>query len=257
MNGPSQPVPPPPGAAPQPAPKKGLGALGWVLIGCGGLIVIAALVMGGIAWYAKTKITEFGKNPVFNGAKLAVQMNPELELVSADEQHSTLTIKNKKTGEVMTINAEDAKNGHIEFKGKEGTATFDASAKEGTFKVTNEKGETATFGANPGGPANLPSWMPVYPGGTVQGTFDTTTAEGRSAAFTVTIKDPIDKVLDYYESQLKAAGLKVEKTSVTSNDKTSGGTITAKSDDEKRQASVILSLSNDETTAIITFQEKK
>src|SRR6185503_15401863 len=36
-------------------------------------------------------------------AKLAVQMNPDLELVSADEAAGTVTIRHKKTNEVVTV----------------------------------------------------------------------------------------------------------------------------------------------------------
>lgn len=236
MTYPAQPAPPPPPGAPtQPPVKKGLGPLGWVLIGCGGIILVGFLVLGALGWFAKKKIDQFAENPTFNAAKLVVQMNPELELVSADEKTGTLTIKNKKTGEVTTLSAEDAKEGRWTFK--------------------NDKGETATFGA--GSAQTLPSWLPPYPGGTVQGTFDTTSAEGRSAAFTVTTKDSVDQVLSYYEAQLKNAGLKVEKSTYSANDKTSGGSVTATADDQKRTANVMVSASGEETSAVITFQEKK
>jgi hypothetical protein len=259
MNGTSQPIPPPPGAPPQTPPKKGLSPLAWVLIGCGGLIVLAMLVMGGLVaaggWFVKKQADKFEKNPTLAAAELVVRLNPDLELVSKDEEHSTLTIKNKKTGEVATFSAEDAKNGKFVFKTKDGTTVFDASGKEGTIKVTNDKGEVATFGA--GTPQNLPSWLPSYPGGTVQGMSDTTNAEGRTAAFNVTTPDPADKVIEYYETQFKNAGLKVDKTTMSSNDQTAGGTLTAKSDDDKRQATVIISASGQGTQATITFQEKK
>ena len=147
MTYPAQPTPPPPPGAPtQPPVKKGLGPLGWVLIGCGGIILIGFLVLGALGWFAKKKIDQFAENPTFNAAKLVVQMNPELELVSADEKTGTLTIKNKKTGEVTTLSAEDAKEGRWTFK--------------------NDKGETATLGA--GSAQTLPSWLPSYPGGTVR-----------------------------------------------------------------------------------------
>ncbi|HEX9941154.1 MAG TPA: hypothetical protein VGG03_04000 [Thermoanaerobaculia bacterium] len=259
MNGTSQPIPPPPGAPPQ-TPKKGLGPLGWILIGCGGLILIAGLVFGGLmmagGWFVKKQAEKFEKNPTLAAAEMMVRLNPDLELVSKDEEHSTLTIKNKKTGEVATFSAEDAKEGKFVFKTDQGTTVFDASGKDGgTVKVTTDKGEVATFGA--GAPQNLPAWLPIYPGGTVQGTFDTTNAEGRSAAFTVTTTDPADKVLEYYETQFENAGLKVDKTTLASNDQTSGGTLTVKSDDDKRQASVIVSTSGEGTQAMISFQEKK
>jgi len=258
MNGTSQTVPPPPGAPQQPV-KTGIGPLGWILIGCGGLIVVAGLIFGGLVvaggWFAKKKMAEFEKNPTLAAAKLAVQMNPELDLVSTDDAHSTITFKNKRTGEVMTINAEDAKNGHFEFKGKDGTAVLDASAKDGTFKVTNEKGEVASWGA--GTAKNLPGWVPNYPGGAVQGTFDSTNAEGRSAAFSVTTKDAANKVMDYYETQLKAGGFKVEKNTLANNDQVSGGTVTGTSDDQKRTVNIMVSTSPEGTSAMVTFQDKK
>jgi hypothetical protein len=250
----SQPVPPPPGVS-QPPAKKGLGPLGWVLIGCGGLILVGALVLGGITWFAKKKIDQFAENPTFNAAKLAVQMNPEIELVSADEGKNTITFKNKKTGEVVTISAEDAKEGRWSVTTNEGTTTFDGSAEKGTLSVTNEKGETSTFGA--GLQEDLPSWIPTYPGGAVQGSYDTNSAQGRSAAFTVTTQDSVTKVLDYYEAQLKEAGFKVDKSSYSANGQLAGGSVTATEDNQKRTASVMVAPSAEGTSAIVTFQDKK
>ncbi len=247
----SQSVPPPPGA-PQPPAKTGLGPLGWILIGCGGLVVVGALVLGGLGWFAKKKIDQFAENPTFNAAKLAVQVNPDLEVVEADEDKNTLTIKNKKTGEVITMSAEDAKEGRWTFKSDQGTATIDTSGKDGTMKVTTDKG-VATWGA--GTPQNLPSWLPSYPGGTVAGTFDATTAEGRAAAFTVSTSDSADKVINYYETEFKAAGLKVDKATYTANNKM-GGSVSGTSDDKKRTVSVMIGASDTGTQAVVTFQEK-
>ena len=250
----SSPVPPPPGSPP-PA-KKGLSPLAWVGIGCGVIIVLGVIVLGAIGFFVKKKADEFTKNPTLAAAKLMVQANPKLELVSADEKNNSITIKDKETGEVVTFSADDVKNGKFSFKSsKGGSATYDVSG--GTLKATNEKGETSTM--NFGGtsaPQNLPSWLPVYPGGAVQGTFDTTSPEGRSAAFTVTTTDPVSKVLDFYEAQLKSAGLKVDKSTFSSNGQ-DGGTVSGKSDDEKRQASVLIGTADGKTSATITFQEKK
>jgi hypothetical protein len=125
-----------------------------------------------------------------------------------------------------------------------------------TMKATDEKGQVTTFNAGTGSPQNLPSWLPVYSGGTVQGTYDTTNNEGRTAAFTVSTKDAPDKVIEFYETQLKGAGLKTEKTSYTANGQ-NGGTVSGKTDDGKRSASVIVSSSADGTQAVVSFNEKK
>lgn len=251
MNGTSQPVPPPPGAPPV---KKGMSPLAWIGIGCAVIIVIGIIAFGVMGYFVKRAADKFAKNPGMAAAELAVKMNPDLELVKADEATNSITVKDKKTGEVTTISADDAKNGKFSIKTDKGSATFDASS--GTMKATDEKGQVSTFSAGNGSPQNLPSWLPAYPGGTVQGTYDSTNPEGRSAAFTVTTKDDVNKVLDYYESQLKGAGMTAEKNTYNASGQ-AGGSVTGKSADDKHQVSVIVSSSNGDTQAVVTFQEKK
>ena len=255
----ASPVPPPPGS-PQ-APKKGLSPLAWVGIGCAVLFVVGLLVLGGVVgvggYFAKKVIDKAQKNPTLTAAELMVRANPDLELVSSDEKNNTLTIKDKKTGEVTTISADAASGGKFTVKTDKGTATFDASGKDGgSLKVTDDKGQTTTMNAGAGAPQNLPSWLPVYPGGTVQGTFDTTSAEGHSAAFTVSTTDPVSKMMEFYESQLKSAGLKTEKTTFSANGQ-DGGSVSGKSADDKRQANVLFGSANGQSTATVTYQEKK
>lgn len=260
MNGQPTPPPPPPGVSYQPAPpppKKGLSPLAWIGIGCGALVVLAVIGFGVLGWLAKRQIDKYGKNPSLAAAELIVRANPELEVVSSDPEGGTLTIKNTKTGEMVTMNAKDVENGHIEFKTKDGTAVFDANAKDGTVKVTDEKGQVSTLQAGGGAPQNLPSWLPVYPGGTVQGTFDTNSAEGRSVSFTINTPDTGDKVLSFYESQLKAAGLKVESTITSNTAEGKGGILTASGENPHREVSVLVGASNGQTSAAVTFQEKK
>lgn len=232
--------------------------LAWIGIGCVVILILCGIGLGIMGFIAKRAVDRFSKNPTMAAAELAVKMNPDLELVNADEAHNTITVKDKKTGETTTISADDAKNNKWSIKTDKGSATFDASSGQGlNIQATDEKGQksTTTFGGS-GAPQNLPSWLPVYPGGTVQGTYDTTNAEGRTAAFTVSTTDASTKVIDYYESQLKGAGLPPEKSTYTTNGQT-GGTVTGKSADGKREASVIVSSSNGSTQAVITFSEKK
>lgn len=269
MNDPSQPTPPPPpvpGAAPQPVappPKKGLSPLAWIGIGCGVLAVIAMIVVVGMVaaggYFLKKQADKFEKNPSLAAAELIVRANPELELVSTDEKAGTLTIRNKKTGEVVTFDAKDAENGHFEFKTDKGTATLDASGKDATIKVTDEKGQVSTLVAGAGAtPQNLPSWLPVYPGGAVQGVFDAKSGDGgRTLSFTVTTTDPADKVLDFYKSRFEEAGLKVDATANASGAQGTGGLLTANGENPTRSASVLVSSSGGQTQAVVNSQEKQ
>ena len=247
--------------SPVPPQKKGLSPLAWVGIGCGALLLIGMLVVGGMAivggMFVKKQVEKFEKNPTMAAAELMVRANPDLELVKSDPEKTGLTIRDKKTGETMTINAEDAKEGKWTFTNEKGeTASFDASS-EGV-KITNEKGEVATFGATAGGPKNLPSWVPVYPGGTVQGTMDSTNAEGRALAFTVVTTNSVDEMAGFYESKLKEAGLTVDKTNVSSNDQASTSILNAKSGDGKREVMVMISKNQEQgTQAVVTVSDKK
>jgi uncharacterized protein YfiM (DUF2279 family) len=238
-----------------------MSALGWIAIGCGALAILAILALGGAAFiggrFLKHKAAEFEKNPALAAAKLVVQANPELEVVKSDEDAGTLTIKNLKTGEVVTMNAKDIQEGKVTFTTKEGTTTIDGSSsgESGGVTVTNDKGEKATFSAGTDAPKNLPSWVPVYGGAKVEGSYDATTAEGRNAMFTVTSRDSVDQVAEFYQSQLEGAGLKVERSSY----ETAGNKaimLVGKTDDDKRTANVTVSSNEGQTQAMVNFCEK-
>src|SRR5689334_19085406 len=191
----------PQGAPVQPA-KKGMGVWGWVAIGCGVvlLLVLGTCFAGGM--FLKNKIggmaDDFKKNPAKAAAEMAVKLNPDVEMVSSDDEK--MTVRDKKTGEEVTVNFADAKEGKFSFKTKEGTTTFDAngakSGQGGTLTVTGPSGQVATFGAGSGA-GSAPSWLPVYPGATVSGNYDANTAEGHAGAITVTTSDSVDQVMTF------------------------------------------------------------
>ena len=249
----SEPYQPPP----QPAPKKGLGPLGWILIGCGGIIVIGAILFAAAGYFVTKKVGEFKDNPLA-AAELIIRANPDFEVVSSDKKAQTLTVKNVKTGEVMTLNAADIKDGKFSVTTKDGTATFGANQENGAgVTVTDNKGQVSTFGATGNAPQNLPSWVPVYPGGTTQGTMENNGPEGRSAAFTVTTTDDTAKVLAWYESELQSKGLTVEKNTYSANGAT-GGIVTGKNADGKQQVNVMIGAAdNGGSSAVVSFEEKK
>lgn len=248
-----------PQGGPVPA-KKGMGVWGWVAIGCGALLllILGTCFAGGM--FLKKKIggmaEDFQKNPAKAAAMLAVKMNPDVDVVSSDDEK--MTIKDKKTGEEVTINFEDAKNGKFSFKTKEGEATLDASGTKdggGTMTVTGANGQTATFGAGAGA-GKAPSWLPVYPGAAVTGNYDADTTESHAGAITVTSSDALDKVMAFYEDKLKADGFKVEKLTLGGS-VGSGGTVTGATAGDKRTVSIVLSSADGKTQAMVTFNEKK
>ena len=252
----SPPPPPPPYGAPAPAPRKGMGPLGWIAIGCGAIALIAFLAIVAGGWFVKRKVDQYKDNPTMAAAELLVRANPDLELVSSDPEKGTMTIKNTKTGETVTMNAEDIENGKLTFETAEGTTEIDASqaGETGSIKVSGADGGEVTWGGE--APKNLPAWVPVVAGSAVQGAMDATTDEGRTASFTLSTDESLDNVVQFYETRLKEAGLKVTKNTMDMNGERSA-TVTGTSEDDKRTVVAFIGVQDGKTQANVNFTEKK
>lgn len=249
--------PPPPPPAP-PAQKKGMGPLAWVLIGCGVIIVLCIIAFAGLGFFVKNKIEGFKKNPTAAAAKLVVTMNPDLDLVSEDDAAGTMTIHNKKTNETLTLNFDDIKNGKMKFSSDKGSGSLNLGQNGLSFKGTDDKGQVSTFTAGTTTAQDMPSWLPAYPGATVQGGIAANSSEGSMKSFTLTTTDSANKVLSFYQDQLKSNGLDVQPSTITT---VGGGTtnalVSAKSADGKRSVQIIVVEHDGKTQASLTYEEKK
>ena len=238
--------PPAPTAPAQPATpapqKKGKSPLVWILAGCGGLIVIVGIVFAVFLYWGAHKLkgeaASARKNPAVFAAKIAVMANPEIEIVSSDDDAGTVTIRNKKTGEELTMNAQDIKQGRLKFKNEKGEeVTFEGSGQQGKegFRIQSNKG-SMTFGNAEG--EKPPSWVPTYPGGRSLVTASQKTAEGFTGHYSFQTADPTEKVLSFYERELKAAGFAVERTAMQGMVRLAN--LNAKADGGKRTVNVII-----------------
>lgn len=258
--------PQPPFQAQQPQKKK-TSPIVWILVGCGGLVVVATIVVvaGGLFVWHKAKEAGFDpelmqRNPAFAAAKIAVSTNPELEMVSADEGKGTITIREKKTGKTVTVSFEDAADGKITFKaetdeGEVGELSVEAKPEGSGGTVELKSGEgTMKFGEGAAGPT--PSWLPSYPGATAQGFFAAQTNEGYSRNFHFTTEDSPEKVLQFYQEGLEAAGFKVNQNTLSQNGRVTGGTVTAEDDGKKRTALIAVTVSQQGTQVVVSTQSK-
>lgn len=249
--------PPQPGAPPP--PKKGMGPLAWIGIGCGVIILIGIIVMGAGAYLFKTKVVDPWKdNPSLAAAKLVVSASPDLELVKEDAQAQTITVHNKKTNETVVVSLDDAKNGRFKFSANgKGASSVDFSQQGISVKTQDEKGKESTFVAGAGAPKDLPAWLPTYPGGTVQGGFSSKSAEATVQTFGLTTTDSPDKVIAFYQDQLKNNGLTVLLPTTTAvGGQTTIATLTADSPDKKRHVQIVVQASDGKTQASINYEEK-
>jgi len=227
------PSPQTPAAPPVPA-KGGSSVLPKILLGCLGLVVLIGLLISVAVWWGARKIglTDARRNPAAFAAKLVVAGNKDLEIVDQDDSRQTVTIRDRKTGEVVTMNAGDLQKGKLEFSNAKGEkVTFDAGDKDkGGLTVTSKEGTTKIGAGAAGEP--LPSWVPAYPGAKPTGVMSTKTAGGLDGLVTFSTADPGEKVLDFYQSDLKAKGFNVERNEVKS-DNASMGSLTAKLADKQ------------------------
>lgn len=80
-------------------PKKGLSPLVWIGIGCGGLLLVGAVVLSVGGYFAVKTASDFvGDNPAAAAAEAIVRINPELELVESDREGGTITVRESSTG---------------------------------------------------------------------------------------------------------------------------------------------------------------
>lgn len=129
----------PPTYPPAPA-KKGMPAIAWVGIGCGGLLLIA-IIAGALLFKAGAdKFKEFAANPEKAGAEMIVSMNPELKKVSQDDKNGTMTIRTK-DGKEMTLSYKDI--------------------AEGKIPMVDANGNPIQFGSSD--LSKVPAWVPKPP----------------------------------------------------------------------------------------------
>lgn len=269
-NVPPPPMPPPPPVAPPPAqyappqpvaPKKKTSPLVWVLAGCGGLVLVVVIVLAVGGFLVGRKIKSFAadaeRNPAVAAAEMVVLASPDLEMVDKDYDRGTITIRNKKTGEVITMDAEDAKNGRFRFRNEKGEeVTFEGKGDKegGTLKVTGKDGEM-TFGA--GTEIEAPNWLPVYPDATAQGNYSGTTAEGRSGGFTFQTPDEVQKVISFYKRAFENEGLEVNSSTFEQNGHVAGGTVTGTAGNREAGVTVGRDTDSNTTTATVMYKVGK
>jgi hypothetical protein len=220
------------------------------LAGCGGLVVLAALVFGFIAFKAKQFVHRAQRNPAYAAARLMAAANPDIEVLSTDEGRGTMTVRSKKTGESLTVNLQDAQKGRFVFEqnGKKAEIQAHAEGDSGSFEIKSSEG-SMKFGSD----GNLPGWLPAYPGSSPKQVFSAQTGQGSGGTFGFTTSDSIEQVVHYYEDALKKAGMKVTTNSMQQNGKTGLSMVSGDDPGTKRKAMITATPSDGLTGVTVTF----
>ncbi len=232
-------------------PKKRMGVLGWVVVGCLVLLIAAGAVFVGGVWFvgkkAKGLVEDFERDPVRAAAELAIKVNPELEMVDVDEGAKTMTIRERATGKEVTVDWSQISEGRFRFEADGEEMTLDASPSEqgGTLKIeaggqevtidaskVEEGGVVrihdgsgtaqATLGAGVPPDAGL-DWFPRYPGASeLVVNYTTRTSETRNDYFTFTTGDATEAVLDFYDAALVKLGFEISRSTFSTEGQPSG-----------------------------------
>jgi hypothetical protein len=222
----------------QPGPQvKKTSPLVWILAGIGIFVVLCMVTCGIGSYFLMHKIKDAGfdsslmqKNPGLAMAKMVAAMNPDLEVVSSNDRVGTVTVRERSTGKTMTYK-------------------FDSDKK--SLVIVAEDGSEVKIGADSG--AKLPSWVPAYPGATIEGSFAAQGPDGSSGSFSFKTPDSTDKVTAFYQDQLKSAGFTINVVSSG----TQGGMVSGEDTANRRTVIVMVNGSTGTTSGSITVNEKK
>ena len=80
---------------------------------------------------ARDFLGDLKENPVRAVAQLAIDGNPDLEIVDSDDEAGTFTVRNLQTGEVATLNFQDIADGKFTVTTEEGEVTVSAAPSNG------------------------------------------------------------------------------------------------------------------------------
>jgi uncharacterized protein YneF (UPF0154 family) len=222
---------------PMPPARKATSPWVWVAVGCGGILVVAFIIFLLLGVFFAKKVKNFaeeaGKNPAMAAARLAAAADPDVEVVSTDDAANTITLRNKKTGETITLDVSQVKKGAIKF--------------------LSEKGEV-TIG---GGEQEPPAWVPRYPGVEPQPMYSSQGEGEHLAGWHFKTPDDPGKVLSFYESHLKADGFSVSTNMARHEGKAAGGLLTATAENQERQVMVTVTTEEPGSTSVaVTVNEK-
>jgi hypothetical protein len=153
------------------------------------------------------------KDPALAVTKFIAAMNPDIEVISVEEDRGIIRVRDKKTGKSLTMNLAEAKNGKIVFQSDDDQSVEIQTQGEGDNASVQVRGPDGTMRAGAGA-AQLPDWMPAYPGARNTGSFGFSANSGKSGTVSFETSDSLDNVVSFYEKALKRNGFAVQKTSM-------------------------------------------
>jgi hypothetical protein len=237
----------------QVAPKK-TSPVVWILLGVVGFFVLIGLVF---AIFVGTVVHKVKRNPALAVAKLMTAANPDVEVLEADEGRNSVKIRDKKTGETMTVNLDDIKNGRINLRGPKGERASIQAQTDGQNGSVEIKGPDGSMKFGAGANAKIPDWVPAYPGADATANFSMQGGDGGGGTFSYTTKDSPEAVLSFYNRNLTSAGFKITTNVSGTANGTSGTMISAEDEGSKRTLVITVANDNGKTGVNVIYGIKR
>ena len=248
-------IPPPPTQA----PKKGK-FIFWALGGCLALIVIAAIIIfsTGLFIARKTGLDSgmLKRNPGIAIAKMMISGNPDIEIISVDEDRGIIRVREKKTGKTMTVDLENARKGKIVFTDEKNQNVEIQAHGEGDNAAVEIKSADGSLHMGADSKGQLPAWLPSYPNAESSQSFTFNANQGTSGSFSFKSKDSVESVAAFYEKALKNAGFEIQKTLSQIPGQGSIVLISASDNKTQRTANVTATRTEEGTMINLVFEAK-
>lgn len=251
-----------PSVPPAPPKKKGLSALAWVGIGCGCLVLatVIAFAVGGafLVHKAKSFLGQAAEDPNFaarKAAEMVVRLNPDLEIVSTDDGAGTMTVRDRTSGEELTLSFDEIRDGKFSItkKGGERVGIDAAQSGEGAeVRVEGAQGSSSVFAIG-GADSKLPAWVPLYPGAAFKGQGSLTIANAQSGTFSLRSDDAATALIDFYRGQMEELGLEIQ--TVSADGPNAKGTVLIGTG-KGRSLTVTVGTDQGQSTALVVYGEK-
>jgi hypothetical protein len=212
------------------APKKTRWVY-WVVGGCLGLILIFVLLLVGGGYFVTRRLglnsEVISKGPAHVAAQVATKLDPNLEIVSIDENTGIIRLRDKRTGKILSMN----------------------SKVPGSRPIIEDESSTNLPPA-PSVKALPDRWFPIYPGKTfVKG------PKRGSGIFET--RDSSETVASYYENYFKELGFSVKKSFSPFPSGQESITVEAKDTGDKHRAKIKAARSTDVIKVTYEFETKE
>src|SRR4051794_4221825 len=136
---------PTPGVPPS---RQGMNPIIIILLVLFGLFALGAIAVVGGGLFIAHKLHQAAGNPGLAAAKVLAATNPDVDVVSTDDDRGTITIRDRKTGKNLTLSFDDIKNGrlHMEADGKQVSIEAKGDGANSGIEVKTSDGESMKFG---------------------------------------------------------------------------------------------------------------